>query len=68
MAEEYCNGKIVFVLEGGYDPANVAHGAAAVFDALMQRPFKDEANDPSPYPEPDIESRIDEIRKWHGFS
>lgn len=68
MAEEYCNGKIVFVLEGGYDPANVAHGAAAVFEALMQRPFRDEANDPSPYPEPDIESRIDEIRKWHGFS
>ncbi|MFN8428066.1 MAG: hypothetical protein U0X87_17635 [Anaerolineales bacterium] len=24
LAEEFCNGRIVFVLEGGYDPANVA--------------------------------------------
>ena len=34
LAEEHCNGKIVFVLEGGYDPAGVANGAAAVFSAL----------------------------------
>ena len=34
LAEEYCNGKIVFVLEGGYDPHNVANGSAAIFDAL----------------------------------
>jgi acetoin utilization deacetylase AcuC-like enzyme len=26
MAEEYCNGKMYLVLEGGYDPRNVAHG------------------------------------------
>ena len=31
LAEEHCSGKIVFVLEGGYDPLNVANGAAAVF-------------------------------------
>jgi len=34
LAEEHCNGRIVFVLEGGYDPANLANGAAAVFAAL----------------------------------
>ena len=33
LAEEYCDGKIVFVLEGGYDPVNVANGAEAVFVA-----------------------------------
>jgi acetoin utilization deacetylase AcuC-like enzyme len=68
LAEEYCNGKIVFVLEGGYDPHNVAHGAAAVFDALTSSQFKNEANDPSPYPEPDHESRIHEILKWNGIA
>ena len=31
LAEEHCDGKIVFVLEGGYDPMNVANGAEAVF-------------------------------------
>lgn len=67
LAEEYCNGKIVFVLEGGYDPRNVSHGVDAVFGALTSRPLKNEANDPSPYAEADPESRIAEIRKWHGF-
>ena len=68
LAEEYCSGRIVFVLEGGYDPQNVAHGAAAVFDALTSRRFKNEALDPSPYAEPDHEARIHEIIQWHGLT
>ncbi|NJC97242.1 MAG: histone deacetylase [Anaerolineales bacterium] len=66
LAEEHCNGKIVFVLEGGYDPVNVANGAEAVFIAETGI-GESEANDPDPYPEPDCESRIEEIRNWHGF-
>ncbi len=68
LADEYCDGKIVFVLEGGYDPQNVAHGVDAVFGALTNSPLKFEARDLSPHREPDHESRIDEIRKWHGLS
>jgi acetoin utilization deacetylase AcuC-like enzyme len=68
LAEEYCQGRIVFVLEGGYDPHNVANGTAAVFDALTNSTVAKEANDPSPHPEPDQESRIAEIRKWHGMT
>ncbi|MBE0672767.1 MAG: histone deacetylase [Anaerolineales bacterium] len=67
LAEEHCDGKIVFVLEGGYDPRNVANGVDAVFGALTSHPFKNEANDPSPHKEPDHGSRIAEIRKWQGF-
>jgi acetoin utilization deacetylase AcuC-like enzyme len=67
LAEEYCDGRIVFVLEGGYDPMNVANGAEAVFIAVTGK-GESEATDPDPYKEPDCESRIDEIRKWHGFS
>jgi acetoin utilization deacetylase AcuC-like enzyme len=67
LAEEYCNNKIVFVLEGGYDPHNVANGAAAVFDALTNSTLRKDAGDPSPRQEPDHESRIAEIRKWHGI-
>ena len=37
LAGEHCGGKIVFVLEGGYDPTNVANGAEAVFSALAGR-------------------------------
>jgi len=68
LAEEYCDGKIVFVLEGGYDPMNVANGAEKTFDALTNSKSRNDAGDLSPHKEPDCESRIEEIRKWHGFS
>lgn len=66
LAQEHCGGKIVFVLEGGYDPANVANGAGAVFAALAGAQQFD-VGDPHPRPEPDVEARINEVRKWHGF-
>jgi acetoin utilization deacetylase AcuC-like enzyme len=67
IAAEHCGGKIVFVLEGGYDPHNVANGVGAVFDALTSRPLKNEPGDASPHKEPDYESRINDIRKRHGI-
>ncbi|HKY53731.1 MAG TPA: histone deacetylase [Anaerolineales bacterium] len=66
LAAGYCDGKIVFVLEGGYDPTNVANGAETVFIAATGKGASD-VNDPNPYEEPDCESRIDEILKWHEF-
>ncbi len=66
LAEEHCGEKIVFVLEGGYDPLNVANGAEATFVAATGR-GESEAQDPNPHKEPDCESRIEEVRKWHGF-
>jgi acetoin utilization deacetylase AcuC-like enzyme len=67
LAGQYCNGKIVFVLEGGYDPLKVAHGAEAVFDALTDSQSRDDAHDLNPHKEPDCESRLAEVCKWHGF-
>jgi acetoin utilization deacetylase AcuC-like enzyme len=67
LADEYCDGRVVFVLEGGYDPQNVAHGVDAVFGALTHSPLKFKAQDSNPHIEPDPESLIDEIRKWHGL-
>jgi acetoin utilization deacetylase AcuC-like enzyme len=66
LAEEYCDGRIVFVLEGGYEPTNVANGAEAVFIAASGQGDL-EANDPNPYKEPDCAARIEEICQWHGF-
>ena len=67
LAEEHCGGKIVFVLEGGYDPTNVANGVEAVFEALASSELEFDAGDPNPHGEPDIEARLDEVRTWHGF-
>jgi acetoin utilization deacetylase AcuC-like enzyme len=66
LAEEHCGGKIVFVLEGGYDPVNVANGAQAVFVAATGK-GELEVSDPNPNQEPNCEARIEEIRQWHGF-
>lgn len=67
LAQEHCDGKIVFVLEGGYDPEIISNGIGTVFSALAGRESGTETGDACPYEEPDIESRIAEIRKWHGF-
>jgi acetoin utilization deacetylase AcuC-like enzyme len=66
LAAEYCAGRIVFVLEGGYDPANVANGAETVFLATTGK-GSSSVSDPNPRREPDCESRIQEILQWHGL-
>ncbi|MDQ2692249.1 MAG: histone deacetylase, partial [Chloroflexota bacterium] len=66
LAQEYCEGKIVFVLEGGYDPANVANGAEAIFIAATGK-GELQTNDLSPSNEPDCEARLEEVRMRHGF-
>jgi acetoin utilization deacetylase AcuC-like enzyme len=68
LAEEHCGRRIIFVLEGGYDPVNVANGAEAIFVAATGAGESEAAvHDPNPHKEPDCDSRIEEIRKWHGF-
>jgi acetoin utilization deacetylase AcuC-like enzyme len=65
LAAEHCGGRIVFALEGGYNPKNVASGVDAVLSALAGVPFK--ASDPSPYPEPEVADRLAAVRKLHGL-
>ncbi|MBV6397184.1 MAG: Histone deacetylase-like amidohydrolase [Anaerolineales bacterium] len=67
LAGEYCRGKIVFVLEGGYNPVNVARGSAGVFAALTGSLFAD-PGDASHFEEPDIAAALEAIRARHGFS
>ncbi len=67
LADEFCDGKIVFVLEGGYDAHNVANGVHAAFAALTgqdQLPVQDE----SPYGEPDISKRVADVVRVNGLA
>jgi acetoin utilization deacetylase AcuC-like enzyme len=66
LAEEQFGGKIVFVLEGGYDPAVVAEGATAVFAALTGAAFASPP-DTAPLREPDVGSRLAAIRTLHAL-
>ncbi len=65
LAEAICGGKLVFVLEGGYNPRNVASGVEAILCALTDSPFR--AADPSPYPEPESRDRLEYLRRLHGL-
>ena len=68
LASEYCHGRIVFVLEGGYDALNVANGAEGIFFAAAGKAELENAmGDLNPYREPDCDSRIEEVCKQHGF-
>ncbi len=68
LAGQYCAGRIVFVLEGGYDPANLANGASAVFAALLGSASSPAVDDRMPYAEPESAwAEIDSLREWHGF-
>ncbi len=66
IAEESCQGRIVFLLEGGYDADNVANGIEAGLAALTGHPQKDIA-DACPHREPEIGARLAQTREWHGF-
>jgi acetoin utilization deacetylase AcuC-like enzyme len=66
LAETYCNGKIVFVLEGGYHPQKVASGVDACLRALTGED-PGEMTDPSPYPEADISERIAILQIRHAL-
>ncbi len=65
LAESHCGGKIVFVLEGGYNPKNIASGVDAVLSALTGSPFTPQ--DPSPYHEPEIGDRLKHLKELHGL-
>lgn len=57
MAEELCEGRLVFTLEGGYDLEALAHSIAATLQALLG---DEQINDPlGPSPQADVS--IDDI-------
>lgn len=68
IAETFCEGKIAFVLEGGYNLQALAHGIRNVAHALLG---DDDVSDPlGPAPshrEPPIAPLIAEVKRIHGL-
>lgn len=69
MANKVCKGKIVFVMEGGYDLKALGHGWRNIAYALLD---EDELSDPysdapSSFGAKDIQSDIRQIRLLHGI-
>jgi len=68
LAEELCAGRLVFVLEGGYDVQVLAQGVLTAFALLLDEEPPPDPIGPSPYPEPDIEGLLRRIRAFHGLA
>ena len=66
MSEELCDGKIVFLLEGGYDLTGLPEGVKESFAALVGENSL-EKTDPGLYEEPFDKAKkiIDEVRHVH---
>lgn len=67
LAGELCRGKIVFVLEGGYDPRSLSRGVDAVFAALTGSGSGMDTESLSPYREPDVSARLNAVRAYHNL-
>jgi acetoin utilization deacetylase AcuC-like enzyme len=67
MAETLCDGKIVFVMEGGYDLEVLGHGIRNIAHALLG---DEEVSDPlghSPRAESDVTALVTQVQQMHGL-
>lgn len=65
MADELCDGKIVFIMEGGYDLQALAHGMRNIAHVLLG---EDEISDyygDAPGQDPDIAPLIEQLQRIH---
>jgi len=65
LAGQICGGRIVFVLEGGYNLQVLAPGVGNVFRALLGTAEADDPLGPSPWSEPDVSGLVAELKKIH---
>jgi acetoin utilization deacetylase AcuC-like enzyme len=65
LAAEICEGRIVFVLEGGYNLEVLAPGVGNVFRILLGRDEHDDPLGPSPWPEPEVSVSI--LKETHNL-
>lgn len=67
LADELCESRILFCLEGGYDPPVLAAGIRGVLHALSGFPSPKDPFGPAPEPEPDIGPLLRSIRETHAI-
>ena len=69
LADELCNGRLVFSLEGGYNLTALATSVKATFDVLLGNPNIEDPLGQTPYPwaTPDITPLIKAIKEIHNL-
>jgi acetoin utilization deacetylase AcuC-like enzyme len=64
IARKHCQGRIVFVLEGGYDLPALSHSVRNTLRAALDLPADDPLG-PAPHGEPDVTVLINRLRVLH---
>jgi acetoin utilization deacetylase AcuC-like enzyme len=67
IARKHCGGKLVFVLEGGYDLPALSHGVVNTILGALGKPPADPLGPPR-HPEPDIRALLARLKARHGLS
>lgn len=67
VAEAVCGGRLVGVLEGGYNAAVLSGGVEATLRAMLGEPFSD-ALGPAREPEVPLGDLLDRIAAWHDLA
>lgn len=65
MAQEFCEGRLVFTLEGGYDLQALAHSIAATLRTLLGDAEINDPLGPSPRPDVSIDDLTNHIKGIH---
>jgi acetoin utilization deacetylase AcuC-like enzyme len=65
LAEELCDGRILFVLEGGYDPLALASNCLSALSALADEPCPPDPYGPARTPPQDVSAQIERVRRLH---
>ena len=66
LAQQHCDGQLVFILEGGYDLPALAHGVRNTLRGALGLAADDPLG-PAPEPEPAIDKLLDTIKSLHNF-
>jgi len=67
MAEELCEGKIVYILEGGYDPDDLWDNVLAILCSLTKGSLPVDRLGSAPFPEVSIDDVIEALQTIHGI-
>jgi acetoin utilization deacetylase AcuC-like enzyme len=67
LADELCQGRLVYTLEGGYDPDALGYGVAATFRALLGDEKAADPLGPAPRPEPSIAEIVQTVKRTHNL-
>lgn len=68
IADQLCEGRIVFALEGGYQMDVLACGVLNGFYAMMGEDIVTDPYGPSPHPERPVDTLIAHVKEVHGLN